>query len=152
MEYIRVRCAYKYRKISSDKSLRNHVRKPSFLCYIYTGWDRAHHAMDMKDEVRLPVPASKLFKWNVAMSVFHTTFAVLVLAAGKIDLKMPMCALLAPAPPPRAFLNRHASSPVCLGGTATDRKLALWCLPTHPTMKTGGEPCLSCPAVLGGCT
>ena len=55
---------------------------------------RSESAMDeitMKDDkVRLPVPVARLFKWNVAMSVFHTTFAVMVLAAGKVDLKMPM--------------------------------------------------------------
>ena len=37
--------------------------------------------IDMKPDVQIPVPAARLFKWNVAMSLFHTTFAILVLAA-----------------------------------------------------------------------
>ena len=46
--------------------------------------------IDMKPDVQIPVPAARLFKWNVAMSVFHTTFAIVVLAAGQIDLKLPV--------------------------------------------------------------
>jgi len=47
-------------------------------------------ALKKSGEVRLPVPAGRLFKWNVAMCLFHGAFAVVTLAVGKVDLRVPV--------------------------------------------------------------
>lgn len=46
--------------------------------------------MKQSDEVKLPVPAGLLRKWNAAMFVFHAIFGVIVLVMGKLDLKVPV--------------------------------------------------------------
>jgi len=40
--------------------------------------------------LRLPVPASKLLKWNAAMTLFHAIFAAITLAVGNLDLRVPV--------------------------------------------------------------
>ena len=34
--------------------------------------------------VKLPVPSARLFKWNLAMAIFHLTMAIITLSVGKI--------------------------------------------------------------------
>ena len=40
--------------------------------------------------VLLPVPERKLRIWNTAMCLFHTTLAVVTLAVGDLDLRVPV--------------------------------------------------------------
>jgi len=41
-------------------------------------------------DLKLPVNASKLTKWNAAMSLFHGVFVVITLGAGNTDLNVPV--------------------------------------------------------------
>jgi len=44
----------------------------------------------MGEAVSLPTPSGQLFKWNVGACVFHTAFGITALAAGKLDLRVPL--------------------------------------------------------------
>ena len=51
--------------------------------------------------VQLPVPASKLTKWNAAMCLFHGIFATITLVVGNLDLRVrPPRPTIAPSPGP----------------------------------------------------
>jgi len=40
--------------------------------------------------VELPVPAQRLTRWNIAMCIFHAFFAIITLALGNLDLRVPV--------------------------------------------------------------
>ena len=41
-------------------------------------------------DVKLPVPADRLLKWNVAMLIFHSFLAIITLVVGNGDLRVPI--------------------------------------------------------------
>uniref|UniRef100_A0A7S2JS47 Uncharacterized protein n=1 Tax=Haptolina brevifila TaxID=156173 RepID=A0A7S2JS47_9EUKA len=49
-----------------------------------------HSEMKETTEVKLPVPAGTLRKWNGAMFLFHAIFGFIALGMGKRDLKVPV--------------------------------------------------------------
>jgi len=50
------------------------------------------HFEKAEEAVVLPVPEARLQKWNIAMAIFHSVFAITALAAGKLDLRVPLYA------------------------------------------------------------